>query len=261
MLFAFSIENTDIHLGVFDGDVLVFDSRVAASLERSADEYAILFQNIFSMYGVSVDAIDAAVFSSVVRPLSHRVGSAVEKLTREKPLQVGPGVRTGLSIRTEIASQVGADIVANAVAAASLVPSPMVFVDFGTATTLTGINGNGELCGVLICPGTRTSLEALSAGAAELPRIAVDNPRGLFGKNTIDSMTNGIVYGQAAMVDGLLARIAEEWCLADLTVLATGEWADRVVPHCRRKEGIRLVPELTLLGLKRIHEMNSRPRP
>jgi type III pantothenate kinase len=101
----------------------------------------------------------------------------------------------------------------------------------------------------------------LSAGAAELPRIAVDNPRGLFGKNTIDSMTNGIVYGQAAMVDGLLARIAEEWCLADLTVLATGEWADRVVPHCRRKEGIRLVPELTLLGLKRIHEMNSRPRP
>ena len=261
MLFTCSIENTHVHFGVFDGDVLVFDSRVAASLERSTDEYAILFQSIFTMYGASVDAVDAAVLASVVRPLSHRIGTAVEKMMHVKPLQVGPGVRTGLNIRTEIATQVGADIVANAVAAASLATSPLVFVDFGTATTLTGINGNGELCGVLICPGARSSLEALSAGAAELPRIAVDCPKGLFGKNTVDSMTNGIVYGQASMVDGLLDRIAVEWNQEEPAVLATGEWAEAVVPHCRRKGGIRIVPDLTLLGLKRIHELNARTRP
>jgi type III pantothenate kinase len=261
MLFAFSIENTAIHLGAFDGDALVFDSRVSTSHERTVDEYAVLFRDIFSLYGASVGSIEAAVFSSVVRPLSQRIARAVEKVLHVKPLQVGPGVRTGLDIRTEIASQVGADIVANAVASIALAPPPVVFVDFGTATTMTGINENGELCGVLICPGVRTSLEALSAGAAELPRIAVDGPKGLFGRNTVDSMTNGLAYGHAAMVDGLLDRIAEEWSRKEPAVFATGEWAEAVVPHCRRREGIRVVPELTLLGLKRIHETNARPRP
>ena len=172
----------------------------------------------------------------------------------------GPGVRTGLDIRTDIASQLGADIVANAVAALSLAPAPLVFVDFGTATTLTGINAGGELCGVLICPGVRTSLDALSGAAAELPRIAVDGPKHLFGKNTVDSMTSGAVFGHAAMVDGLLDRVAAEWGLSELTVLATGSWADRIVPFCSGRHGIRFQPDLTLRGLRRIAEMNARAK-
>ena len=260
MLLACNLGNTDLQIGVFDGDALLFSTRLATSRERSADETAILLGSVFALHGVPTSSVDAAVFSSVVRPLNGTLAAAIEILTGAKPLQVGPGVRTGLDIRTDVASQLGADIVANAVAALALAPAPLVFVDFGTATTLTGINGGGELCGVLICPGVRISLDALSEAAAELPRIAVDPPRSLFGKNTVDSMASGAVFGHAAMVDGLLDRIAAEWGLSGPTVFATGAWAERIVPFCGGRHGIRLQPDLTLRGLKRIAEMNVRAK-
>jgi len=260
MLLACNLGNTDLLVGVFDGDTLRFSTRLATSRERSADETAILLGSVFALHGMSAASVDGAVVASVVRPLNGPLLTAVETLTGAKPLLVGPGVKTGLDIRTDVASQLGADIVANAVAALSLAPAPLVFVDFGTATTLTGINAGGELCGVLICPGIRISLDALSDAAAELPRIAMDAPKALFGKNTIDSMASGTVYGHAAMVDGLLDRIAAEWGLPGATVLATGAWAEKVVPHCSGRHGIRIRPDLTLLGLKRIAEMNVRAR-
>jgi type III pantothenate kinase len=260
MLLACNLGNTDLQVGAFDGDSLRFSTRIATSRERSADETAILLGALFSLHGVPVSAVDSAVFSSVVRPLNGMLASAIETLAGVKPLQVGPGVRTGLDIRTDVASQLGADIVANAVAALALAPAPLVFVDFGTATTLTGINGHGELCGVLICPGVRISLDALSEAAAELPRIAVDGPRTLFGKNTVDSMTSGAVYGHAAMVDGLLDRVAQEWSLEGLTVVMTGTWAERIAPYCSGRHGVHLQPDLTLRGLKRIAEMNVRTK-
>lgn len=258
MLFACSIENAYILLGVFDGDRLLFDSKIAAFTEKNVDEYAILINGIFSMYQVALSSINGAIISSVVRPLNATMIQIIEKLMHIKPLLVGPGMKTGLNIKTDIPSQVGADIVANAVAAASLAKSPMVFIDFGTATTLTGINKNGELCGVLICPGVRSSLDALSAHAAELPSIALDDPKILLGKNTIDSMVGGIIYGNASMIDGLLDRIAEDWNTQELTVIATGGLADKIIPYCRSNCRIQYEPNLTLLGLKIIYHLNDR---
>ena len=230
MIFTCAIENTNLYLGVFSGDELIFTSHIATFCEKSADEYAILISSIFALHQVALPAVDGAVLSSVVRPLNATVSQAVEKLMQVKPLMVGPGLKTGLNIKTDIPSQVGADIVANAVAAISLVKSPLVFVDFGTATTMAGVNQNGELCGVIICPGVRSSLDALSAHAAELPSIALENPRYLLGKNTNDSMVSGIIYGQASMVDGLLDHIEEEWNNRELMVIATGGFASQIIP-------------------------------
>jgi len=260
MLFACSIENARINLGVFDGDRLVFESSITTDASKSVDEYAILLRGIFDLYQVALASIDGAILASVVRPMNAVLIQVIEKLTGIKPMLVGPGVKTGLNIKTDIPSQVGGDIVANAVAAVSLTKGPLVFIDFGTATTLTGINAQGELCGVLICPGVRSSLDALSANAAELPKIALENPKSVLGRNTIDSMTGGIIIGTAAMIDGLLDRIAAEWDWNQLTVIATGTYADRIIPYCRSSHPIRHEPSLTLQGLRLIHRLNERTK-
>jgi len=258
MLFACDIGNTNISFGVFDGDNMLFNSKIATSYEKSIDEYAILISGVFAMYQVALSSVDGAIISSVVRPLNSTISLAVEKMVHIKPLLVGPGVKNGLNIKTEIPSQLGADIVANAVAATFIETCPMVVLDFGTATTFTAINENGELCGVMIYPGVRSSLDALSAHAAELPRISLDKPRVLLGKNTNDSMLSGIVYGNASMVDGLLDRIAEEWGTKELTVIATGGLADIILPYSRSGHKIHVEPNLTLLGLKKVYDVNNR---
>lgn len=258
MLFTCNIENTSISLGVFDKDTLVFDSQIATRHEKTVDEYAILIGSVFNMYHVSPASIDGAIISSVVRPLNTTMCQAVEKLMLVKPVLVGPGVKTGLNIMTDMPSQVGADIVANAVAAVSLVKGPLVLLNFGTATTLTGINGKGELCGVMICPGVRSSIDALTTQAAELPAISLESPKFLLGKNTVDSMVGGIIHGNAAMIDGLLDRIADEWQTKELSVIATGELASKIIPYCRCSFRIQYEPHLTLLGLKKIFNLNSR---
>jgi type III pantothenate kinase len=120
---------------------------------------------------------------------------------------------------------------------------------------------NGELCGVLICPGVRSALDSLSANAAELPEIALEQPKGVFGKNTIDAMTAGTIIGNAAMIDGLLDRIAAEWDLSNLNVIVTGEYAEWIIPYCRSSHQIQHEPNLTLYGLKLIHQLNDRHKP
>ena len=258
MLLTCNIENAGIFLGVFEGDSMIFDSQVATCREKSVDEYAILIRDIFAMYQVSPSSISGAIIASVVRPLTATLSLAIEKLVKVKPMLVGPGLKTGLNIKTDIPSQVGADIVANAVAANSLAACPMVVIDFGTATTLTGINEQGQLSGVLICPGVRSSLDALSAHTAELPAISLEEPRQLLGKNTIDSMVSGIVHGNAAMIDGLLDRIGGDWGSPAMTVIATGDIASLVIPYCKSTHPIRFEPNLTLQGLKIIYALNDR---
>ena len=263
MRFACCVEKSSIQLGVLDGDRVAVDARVAARADRSADEYEVIFAGILALHGIDPARIDAAVLSSVVRPLTATVGAAIARRFGVKPLVVGPGVKTGLDIRTDVATQVGADLVANAVGALTIASPPVLVLDFGTATTLAGIDVHGLFTGVAIAPGVRTSLDALSAKAAELPRIGLEPPRSLFGRNTIDAMASGTVYGHAALADGLVARAREEWgadAPSQTTLLATGEWAESIVPHCDPRNGIRLVPELSLLGLKRIHDLNARPR-
>ncbi len=260
MLLTVSIENTFISFGVFSGNELVMEAQVATNEGRSIDEYAILLSGMLTMNGISCLDIDGAIISSVVRPLNDVLRRAIEKLTGVLPLMLGPGVKTGLSLKTDFPAQLGGDLVANAVASIALIKPPFVILDLGTATTLTGIDQKGELCGVIICPGAVSALSALSLQTAELPRIAVDTPRDLLGKNTNDSMTSGIVYGHAAMIDGLLDRIAEAWDTDDLKVIATGELTGKILPYSKRSGKIVTEPHLTLTGLMRIYSLNSRNR-
>lgn len=258
MLFCADIGNEVISFGVFEGERLCFTSRVGASREKCADEYAVILQSIFRMYDCDPGKAEGAVLSSVVKPLNHVFSEAVEKLCGVHPLLVGPGVRTGLNIKTDSPAQLGGDIAANCVAAQYLAKPPMAVLDLGTATTLTLIDSKSQLSGVLICPGVQSALEALSNTTAELPAISLEPPKALLGKNTVDSMNSGVIYGAAAMVDGLLERMQEQCGGENLSIVATGSLAGAVLPYCRKE--IHLVPDLVLHGLRRIYELNRRKR-
>ena len=260
MLLTLSIANSKLQIGVFNRDALLFTATLAAARDRTADEYAVLINSILTLHDIQPGDLDSAIMASVVKPLNETICQAVEQLIETKPILIGPGIKTGLNIKTDIPSQVGADLVANSVAACSLQRGPLVIIDFGCATTLTCINDHGDLCGVLIAPGVETSLEALSAKAAELPDIALDKPRSLFGKNTQESMTSGFVYGCADMIDGLLDRIAGEWGQNTLSVIVTGQLTDKIIPFCRSNHTIRHEPNLALLGLNLIYQLNAKPK-
>ena len=260
MLLACSIENTTLVIGVFNGPDLLFQAELETSRTRTADEYTILIGSLLTMHKVTASDVNRAIVGSVVRQLNAILAVAIERVVAVRPLQIGPGVKTGLNIKTDIPSQVGSDIVANAVASLGLLRPPLVIIDFGTATTLTLVNASGELSGVMICPGLRPSVDALAAQTAELPRIALESPRSLLGRNTNDSMVSGLVHGHAAMIDGLLTRIAEQEGSSALQAIATGSLASRILPFCRHDPAIRFEPDLTLQGLRRIHELNERRR-
>ena len=258
MRFVCSLENTTLSLGVFSNDQLLFRAHMATDRNKTADEYQVLLSNLLALNGVTPAEISDAIVASVVRPLNDVVSQAICQLIQVRPLFVGPGVKTGLDIKTDIPSQVGADIVANAVGALGQHAGPLVFIDFGTATTVTAINEKGELCGVLICPGVRISLDALSAQTTDLPGLSLEAPRRLFGRNTIDAMLSGVIYGHASMVEGLLDRIADTWNNKELTVMVTGRHAEKIMPHLRTKKAVHHDPDLTFKGLRRIFQLNDR---
>ena len=260
MLLTCNIGNTNIAFGLFDDDKKLFHAKIATVSVKTADEYAILLLGLLDMYHVRPDAIDGAIIASVVRPLNAVITEAIYKLTGVDSLQVGPGVKTGLNIKTEIPSQLGADIVANCVAAGMMADYPLVVLSMGTATTLTAMNERGELSGVMICPGLDESLQMLSARTAELPMVALDRPKSLLGKNTVDAMVSGVVHGHTAMIEGLLSRIKDSWQVDQITVVAGGAYADHVLalidPACQ----IIHEPDLTILGLKKIYALSKRRR-
>ncbi|MDD4462182.1 MAG: type III pantothenate kinase [Eubacteriales bacterium] len=261
MLLVCNIGNRHLSFGAYRDQALCFSSTISAVPDRSADELAVLFDQITRMHGLAMSEFSGAILSSVVRPLQHVVSQMIEQTLHLRPLIVGPGIRTGLSIRTDIPSQLGADIVANTVAALKTGGGPLAVIALGTATTVTGVNADGDLIGVLIAPGVASSLETLSLSAAELPRIALEPPRQLLGRNTIDSMTSGLIYGQAAMVDGLIQRLADEWSLEQLPVVLTGRHAAEILPYLRTGQPLRHEPDLTLNGLQQIWQMNQRTKP
>jgi type III pantothenate kinase len=256
MVFTADLGNSSIALAVFNRDgSLVFRSNLSTDRAKCEDEYLILLQNIFALYGVEPSA-QGAIISSVVPQLTHSFSSAVSRLLGCKPLVVGPGIKTGLDIKIDQHSQLGSDLVANTVGAMAVHTPPFVIVDMGTATTITAVNPKSELCGVIILPGVRVALDALSANAAELPYISLDSPRALLGTNTIDAMNSGIVYGSACMIDGLVDRLSEEFHAAGMTIIATGGLASTIIPYCRHK--MIHAPNLVLEGLFQIYKKNQK---
>lgn len=259
MLLALDLGNSSLTVGVYRGETLLFRSSLTAA-GRQRDEIAVTLKGILSMYGVDPSEIDSTVMASVVPQGTAAVSGAVELLTGVRPLIVGPGVRTGLHLRLEQAGQLGADLVADAVGALSIVRPPLLVLDLGAATTLIAVNAASELTGVVIAPGVRSALDALSLTAAELPNVTLERPKRFLGRNTDDAMRSGSLYGSAFMLDGFLDRAAEELCPEgkdDVNILATGGLSDLVIPLCRRSGDIRCIPSLTLDGLRLIWQRNA----
>ena len=255
MLLALDVGNTEITIGVFDGDKLVQHWRAATVAERTADEHALLLGGFLAQEGMGLGTtVSGVIISSVVPRLSQAMREMVRRYCGFEPLMLEPGVRTGLSILTDNPREVGADRVANAVAAYALYGGPSVVVDFGTATTFDAVSRRGEMLGVAIAPGIEISTDALVRETAQLRRVELVAPRSVIGKNTGESLQAGIVFGFAGQVDALVRRMTAE--LGDhATVIATGGLAAVMIGVCETIE--RHDPWLTLHGLRIIFDRND----
>jgi type III pantothenate kinase len=257
MLLVVDVGNTQTHFGVFpDGqDTVTEHWRFATVRESTSDELGSRLANLLALRGLSFQDVSAAIVSSTVPQLSEQWTVMSERYLGRQMLVVGPGVRTGMPIRIDNPREVGADRLVNAVAAYERVHDTCVVVDFGTAITYDAVSAAGEYLGGIITPGAEISIDALYDRAAKLPKVELAEPRSLIGKSTVDAIRSGIVYGFAAQVEGIVARLRDE--LGHSTaVIATGGLAGVLVPFIR--DAIDAVDEmLTLTGLRLIYERNS----
>ena len=255
MLLAIDIGNTNIVLGCIREDRILFEARIATDRLRTSDQYGVEIKNMLEAFGVQVTDIEDCIISSVVPPVFNSVRTGVIKVIGKQPMVVGPGIKTGLNIRMDDPASVGSDRIVIAVAALAEYSPPLLLLDLGTATTMAVVApGNAYLGGVII-PGVRISVDALTSRAAQLPGISLDRPRRVIGKNTVDCMRSGIMYGTAAMIDGMIQRMEEELGHS-CTVVATGGMAQFVIPLCRRE--IRVEKDLLLKGLNILYQKNKK---
>lgn len=256
MLLAIDVGNSNTSVGLFDRErKLCFLSSLDTDSRKTADQISIDLMNVFTLYRYSFEDVTGAILCSVVPPLNFMMEKALTRLLGKPPMVVGPGVKTGLNLRMEIQTQVGADIVADAVSALEQFQPPIITIDMGTATAIGVISKGRTYEGGLLLPGVNVSLEALSRRAAQLPDISLQHPKALIGKNTEDCMRSGIVYGTAAMVDGLIDRIREQFPGQELSVVATGGNAPVIVKYCRNQ--IVYDKYLLMEGLWTIYQKNQ----
>ena len=260
MLLAVDVGNTQTQIGVFREDRLLHQWRASTDERRTADELALMFGHFLSLADLSFSRqITGVAISSVVPRLTQELQLMCEQYFGFPPVVVGPGVKSGVAILTDNPREVGADRIANAVAATKLfVGQPVVVVDFGTAITVDALSANGEYLGGAIAPGLETSATGLFRATAQISRVPLVAPRSVIGKNTTASVQAGTVLGTAGLVDGLVERVVDELG-GDARVISTGGLASMVVPHCRSIEKIE--PLLTLDGLRLIFELNTGDRP
>ncbi|MBQ3094568.1 MAG: type III pantothenate kinase [Clostridia bacterium] len=253
MLLAIDIGNSNVTLGVFDGDTLTTTARLATDVAKTPDQYAVEMQQVLTLHGAQPSAVDACILSSVVPSVGSAIGRAVTLLCGITPLILGPGIKTGLNIRIDNPAQLGADLAAGAAGALTFCKLPCIIIDMGTATTLSVLDKNGCFVGGSIAAGVRLTLKALAQGTAALPFLHPDAPKTVIGRNTVDCMQSGIVFGTAAMLDGLIERMEDE--LGEpASVVATGGLAQDIVKHC--KKDIVYRENLLLEGLRAIYEKN-----
>jgi type III pantothenate kinase len=253
MLLTIDVGNTNTVLGVFEGASLRAHWRLTTRREQTADEYGILFRNLFAASALDRAEVDAVALASVVPPLTPVLLELSRQYLGRDPLVVGPGVETGMPILYEPPGDVGADRIVNGVAAFAAYGGPVVVVDFGTATTFDVITRRGEYAGGVICPGIGISADALFQRAARLPRVEVRHPGQVVGRSTVASMQSGLYFGYAAMCEGLIARIRAE-IGEPARVVATGGLAETLASDIPSIEAVD--PVLTLTGLRLIWERN-----
>ncbi len=255
MILAIDIGNTNTVLGCLEGEELLFTLRIRSDRYKTADEYCLLLEGLLSRQGVDPKALEGGILASVVPELRTVLADAAQQMTGKKFLVVGSGLKTGLDIRIDNPAQLGADRVVDAVAALSSYQPPLVIFDMGTATTMSVVGKNGAYLGGMIMPGLRTSVDALSARAAQLPYIHLEAPTRVIGTNTIDCMQSGAIYGSAAMIDGLIDRV-EEALGEPVTAIATGGLMKVVHAYCKRK--LHYDPNLLLKGLYVLYKKNCK---
>lgn len=255
MLLAIDIGNTNLVIGCIQDDHIVFKARIATDRTRTSDQYGVEIKNMIEAFGVEIGQISDCIISSVVPPVFNSVRTGVIKVIGKQPLVVGPGLKTGLNIHMDVPSQVGSDRIVIAVAALAEYKAPLVLLDMGTATTIEVVEPENRYMGGIIFPGVKISLDALTSRAAQLPGISLDKPKNVIGKNTVDCMRSGMIYGTAAMIDGLIDRIEEELGHSS-TLIATGGMAQFVTPLCKHQ--IILEKDLLLKGLNIIYKKNKR---
>lgn len=253
MILALDVGNTHLVAGVFRGKELVVSWRVATDPRKTEDEYGIILLNLLATGNLRADQMEAVVAASVVPPLLPVLEKLARKYFRQEPLILGPGIRTGMDIKYENPREVGADRIANAVAAYSRYGGPVIVVDFGTATTFCAISAAGEYLGGAIAPGIASATEALFRYAARLPRIELLTPPRVIGRNTVASMQAGIIFGFAGQVDAIVQRMRKE-LPGVKKVVATGGLADQIAMESKTIDTVDNM--LVLEGLRLIYLRN-----
>jgi len=254
MLLAIDIGNTNIVIGIFEGDNLIQHWRIGTKKARTADEYGIMLMDLFNFSKLQPGSIKGSCLACVVPPLLDTFCEMLERYFKVIPLVVGPGVKTGVSILTDNPKEVGADRVVNAVAGYEKYKKALIIVDFGTATTFDYVSTKGEYMGGAIAPGIEISMDALFQRAARLLRVEIVDPKKVVGKNTIESIQAGVFYGYVGLVDGIVERMKIE-VGSNPKVIATGGLAGFIAHETKTIEAIE--EDLTLEGLKIIYRRNK----
>lgn len=255
MILAIDMGNTNIVIGCIDDQKIYFVERMATDLSKTELEYAVNIKTVLELYNICVEDLEGVIISSVVPPLVNIIKAACKKVLNVEVHIVGPGVKTGLNILMDNPASVGSDMIVSAVAGLKEYGAPFIFIDMGTATTISIVDKNRNYIGGAILPGMYTALNALVSNTAQLPKISMEAPKQVIGKNTIDCMKSGIIMGNASCIDGMLDRIIEELGY-EATMLATGGLAEIVTPHCRHS--IIIDDALLLKGLKIVYDKNKR---
>ena len=254
MILCVDIGNTQSVVGLFDGETLSGHWRVSSNAALTSDELMVSVGGLLALGGFAWDAVERVVIASVVPRLTDAWTDTARTATGVEPMIVGPGLKTGMPLRYDNPHEIGADRIANGVAAFALFGGPVVVVDFGTATTIEVVDAEGANIGGAIAPGVETSAEALFSHAARLSKVDLEDPGTVIGRNTRQSLQAGLLLGEAAMVDGLVRRTWSE--LGEETrVVATGGLATRIAPLCETVTDVD--PDLTLKGLLAVHARNA----
>jgi type III pantothenate kinase len=253
MLLAVDVGNTNVKLGVFDGDEMRATFHLATHVSQMPDEYAVYILSLLRQSGIEISSIQEGAISCVVPPLMTVFHELFERYFNIHPLAVGPGVKTGVRIRFENPKELGGDRISNTAGALSLYKAPIIVVALGTATVFDTISKDGEYLGGAVAPGIAIAAEALYTRTAALPRVELSRPKKAIGANTVAAMQSGIVFGYAGLIDGIVTRIQEELGEKAL-VVATGGYSGVIAKETKSIDKVN--PNLTLIGIKVIHDLN-----